>query len=269
MNMTMKHFRVSILLVAAAAILISSFSFHVSAAFPLRVVVNNEKIAFPDAQPYLDENDRTMVPVRFVSEALGADVKWDGKTEKVTITKGSIKAILQIGKKSIEVNGKAQNMDTVAVKKEGRTIVPVRFVSQALGAEVEWDEAVSTVYITTGGTSDPKPGGTENVGGFTVPLDTDLLVVEDNYGGDRVVSFEVNLLRADVERQIEHLADILSQKCDQATVDTVVAHIKKKKERFDLLEEFYMLDKKSDRYIYIFESKFEDISIMYYIDEIK
>lgn len=266
MNKTLKKIQLSLLMIVAATLVLTSF--HVSAAFPLRVVVNGDRVNFPDAQPYIDENDRTMVPVRFVSEALGADVKWEDKTKKVTITKGSIKAILQIGKKSIEVNGKAQNMDTVAIKKEGRTFVPARFVSQALGADVEWDEAVTTVYITTGGKDEVKPGGTEDVGGFIVPLDVDLLAFESDYGGARVAWFEVNLLREDVEKQIEDLEKILSQKCDKATVDEVIAHISKKTERFQLLEEKFIMDKKTDRYVWIMETKTEDINVLYYLDEV-
>jgi len=52
----------------------------------IRVVVNGTKINFPDAEPFIDENSRTQVPIRFVGEALGADVSWDGNTKKVTIT---------------------------------------------------------------------------------------------------------------------------------------------------------------------------------------
>ncbi|RIX50890.1 copper amine oxidase N-terminal domain-containing protein [Paenibacillus nanensis] len=258
----MKKFQLSLLMIVAAALVLTSF--HVSAAFPLRVVVNGERVNFPDAQPYIDENDRTMVPVRFVSEALGADVKWEDKTKKVTITKGSIKAILQIGKKSIDVNGKAQNMDTVAIKKEGRTFVPARFVSQALGADVEWDEAVTTVYITTGGKDEEKPGATRDVAGFKVPEDIDLLVVDSTYNGEVIVEFEVNLLRANVEKQIEDLAKILSQKCDQDTVDAVVDHIKKKQERFYELEEKFIHDKKSKQDVWIMQSYLEDITVVYF-----
>ncbi|GAE90976.1 copper amine oxidase-like protein [Acetivibrio straminisolvens JCM 21531] len=49
---------------------------------PIRVVVNGTKINFPDAEPFIDENSRTQVPIRFVGEALGADVSWDGNTKK-------------------------------------------------------------------------------------------------------------------------------------------------------------------------------------------
>jgi len=68
-----------------------------AAKIPLRVVVNGSRINFPDAQPFIDENGRTQVPVRFVSEALGADVGWDGKTKTVTIEQGKNKISLVVG----------------------------------------------------------------------------------------------------------------------------------------------------------------------------
>jgi len=80
---------------------------------PIRVVVNGTKINFPDAEPFIDENSRTQVPIRFVGEALGANVSWDGNTKKVTITLNGKKVVLQIGNKNYEVNGQQKQMDTV------------------------------------------------------------------------------------------------------------------------------------------------------------
>ncbi|WP_003515002.1 copper amine oxidase N-terminal domain-containing protein [Acetivibrio straminisolvens] len=130
---------------------------------PIRVVVNGTKINFPDAEPFIDENSRTQVPIRFVGEALGANVSWDGNTKKVTITLNGKKVVLQIGNKNYEVNGQQKQMDTVALLKESRTFVPVRFVSEALGATVKWNANIRTVYIDMDGDAAPSPeptGGT-------------------------------------------------------------------------------------------------------------
>jgi len=130
---------------------------------PIRVVVNGTKINFPDAEPFIDENSRTQVPIRFVGEALGADVSWDGNTKKVTITLKGRKVVLQIGNRNYEVNGQQKQMDTVALLKESRTFVPVRFVSEALGATVNWNANIKTVYIDMNGGTAPSPeptGGT-------------------------------------------------------------------------------------------------------------
>ncbi|WP_026478301.1 copper amine oxidase N-terminal domain-containing protein, partial [Alkaliphilus transvaalensis] len=93
---------------------------------PLRIVVNGERITLPDAQPFVDANSRTQVPVRFVSEALGAKVDWNSSQQKVTVVLNDREIILYIGDKNYLVNGASQEMDTEALLKEGRTFVPLR-----------------------------------------------------------------------------------------------------------------------------------------------
>ncbi len=144
---------------------------------PLRVVVNGSRISFPDAQPFIDENGRTQVPVRFVSEALGADVGWDGKTKTVTIEQGKNKISLVVGKSEYTVNGKKMKMDTSVLLLEDRTFVPVRFVSEGLGANVEWNASIRTVYITTGGavpTPTPEEGEVRYYDGIVFNPATDV-----------------------------------------------------------------------------------------------
>lgn len=118
-----------------------------SVELPLRVVVNNVKVNFPDAQPYIDSNGRVQVPVRFVTEALGAEVSWNGTSKMVTIKRQGVTVTMKIGEKIINVNGRQKTLDTKAVLISGRTFVPVRFVSEALGAKVSWDAQIRTAYI--------------------------------------------------------------------------------------------------------------------------
>jgi len=127
------------------------------AEIPLRVVVNGEKVNFPDAQPFIDENGRTQVPVRFVSEALGANVAWDGAAKKATVTLNNRKVVLTIGLRTYEINNQTYQMDTVALLKESRTFVPIRFVSEALGATVTWDQNARSVYIKFDPKASPAP----------------------------------------------------------------------------------------------------------------
>ena len=134
------------------------------AEMPLRVVVNGEKIYFPDAQPFIDANGRTQVPVRFVSEALGAKVDWNGDTKKVSVALNSRNVILTIGLKKYEINNQSYQMDTVALLQESRTFVPIRFVSEALGASVVWDQATKSVYIKFDANASPAPLPTPQTG---------------------------------------------------------------------------------------------------------
>ena len=152
----MKKVTLTLVLIMVITTILSTNIFAVE--IPLRVVVNGERISFPDAQPFIDENGRTQVPVRFVSEALGADVGWDGSTRTVTVEQGRNKISLVVGKSEYTVNSKKMEMDTSVIIVEDRTFVPIRFVSEALGADVDWNASIRTVYITTGGTvATPSP----------------------------------------------------------------------------------------------------------------
>ena len=115
------------------------------------VRVNGMVIAFPDGQPYVDANSRTMIPVRFVTEQLGAKVSWGNKTQTAVIEKDGIRIDIPIGDSMLKVteNGKVRSvqMDTEAMLKEGRTYVPIRFVAEALGAVVDYSDAFRTVGI--------------------------------------------------------------------------------------------------------------------------
>ena len=135
-------------LIMALAMLLSS-GVLAAVSFPLSVYVDGQRVQFPDATPFIDGNNRTMVPVRFVSEALNAEVGWDGALRQVTVTKESKKIVLTINKPEMQINGVTKVLDCAPLIVDDRTFVPIRFVSEALDAVVEWDGAVRTVYIST------------------------------------------------------------------------------------------------------------------------
>ena len=101
-------------------------------------------------QPAIVVNDRTLVPLRGIFEALGAKVYWNGENESVTAIKDDINIYLQIGNKTATKNGKEIALDVPAQVVNDRTLVPVRFVSEALGAKVDWDDKNQAVLIQTG-----------------------------------------------------------------------------------------------------------------------
>jgi hypothetical protein len=113
------------------------------------VVMDGEKIWFPDAQAFVDENDRTLVPVRFVAEKMKAKVGWEPQTMTVPIERDQQKILLTIGESKAVVNGEEVAFDTKATISGERTFVPLRFVTEVLGAEVKWDGPTATVFITT------------------------------------------------------------------------------------------------------------------------
>ena len=100
-----------------------------------------------DAAPII-RNSRTMLPVRFVAENLGASVGWDGATSTVTVSTATTKIEIVIGKATAKINGAEVTLDSPAFIENSRTYLPVRFVSENLGASVGWDGATSTVTLT-------------------------------------------------------------------------------------------------------------------------
>uniref|UniRef100_UPI0013E0ACCE copper amine oxidase N-terminal domain-containing protein n=1 Tax=Paenibacillus xylaniclasticus TaxID=588083 RepID=UPI0013E0ACCE len=112
------------------------------------IIVNGQKVKFPDSEPYINTDGFTMVPIRFVSEKLGADVKWNNKTQTAIIAYKGQKIEMQIGSKNAVVDGEAVTLDTAAEKYEGRTMVPLRFVSEVLHSDVKWDAGAHSVRVT-------------------------------------------------------------------------------------------------------------------------
>ncbi len=107
-----------------------------------------------DAAPYI-EDGRTLVPVRYLADALGAKTAWDETTQKVTVTEGSTTIMLTIGSTALAVSGTARQMDVAPVIRDGRTYLPARYVAEALGAKVDWDQDSQTVTITLGDAAVP------------------------------------------------------------------------------------------------------------------
>ena len=102
-----------------------------------------------DVAPVI-RNDRTMLPARFVAEALGASVEWDEAAQKVTITKENTVIEITIGSNIAFVNGMEVILDSPAFIENSRTYLPLRFIAENLGAEVEWNQELQQIYITPG-----------------------------------------------------------------------------------------------------------------------
>lgn len=106
----------------------------------------NDQILYFDVNPIID-NGRTLVPVRGIFENLGADVQWIAQTSTVLATRGDTQVRLQIGNASAYVNDQVIPLDVPAKIVGGSTMVPVRFISESLGATVGWESSSSTVLI--------------------------------------------------------------------------------------------------------------------------
>ncbi|ECH9276373.1 copper amine oxidase N-terminal domain-containing protein [Salmonella enterica subsp. enterica] len=117
----------------------------------IEVLVNARRVAFPDVRPQI-KNGNTLIPLRFVTDKLAGKLTLSGKN--ISIEKGDRLIAMTIGGKTATVNGETVTLDTPSVAVDGRTLVPLRFVSEALGEPVKWDSV--NQYIWIGSTEVPK-----------------------------------------------------------------------------------------------------------------
>ncbi|MGC8943049.1 MAG: stalk domain-containing protein [Caldisericia bacterium] len=99
--------------------------------------------------PFIVPPGRTVVPIRFISETFGAEVNWEGdtKTIRIYLKSKNIRITLQVGNKLARVNDKIITLDAAPLIKEGRTFVPLRFISESFGAEIKWFSQEKKIVI--------------------------------------------------------------------------------------------------------------------------
>lgn len=99
--------------------------------------------------PYVTENNTTLVPLRVITEAFGAEVNWDGSTQKITLTYPSVNIELQIGNIIATVNDHTEKLlESPALSENGVTMVPLRFISETFGATVGYDNDTQAILVT-------------------------------------------------------------------------------------------------------------------------
>lgn len=118
-----------------------------AAAAEIRVTLDDAPLSF-DTAPII-ENDRVLVPMRGILEALGYSVTWEQATQTVTANKGTLSIELPLGSDTALVNGSLVSIDAPAKLHQERTFVPLRFLAEYSGAEVLWDGTTATVSIHT------------------------------------------------------------------------------------------------------------------------
>lgn len=144
---------------AAAILIFSTFSFtkidNASAATNISIYLNDAKQSYSNKA--MIKNGATLVPLRGIFEGLGAQVTWNASTKTIDATKGGTKVWLKIGSTTTKVDGKNVSIAVPAQVVNGSTLVPLRFISESLGAQVEWVQATQTIKIVTGDSTSPKP----------------------------------------------------------------------------------------------------------------
>ncbi|MEE4563263.1 stalk domain-containing protein [Paenibacillus polymyxa] len=143
----MKRFGVALL---STLVLTSAFANLAGAqSGDIKVIINGVTQQYTQS-PIVSQNT-TLVPLRGVFESLGAQVEWDSKAKKVTASKNDDTLTLNIGSKLAYKNSKPVQLDAATQIQKGQVLVPLRFVSQSLGAKVNWDQTSRTVTISNQG----------------------------------------------------------------------------------------------------------------------
>lgn len=140
--------------ILSVVMLLTIIMVPVTASDNIKVVIDGTEIFF-DVPP-MTISDRTMVPLRAIFEALGATVNWNEATQTVTSQRDDITVKLTIGVLVMYVNRRAVSLDVPARIINNRTLVPVRAISEAFGADVSWNEDAKIVYISSQKTASSK-----------------------------------------------------------------------------------------------------------------
>jgi|GEM_PF-6433270 len=131
---------------AGLALLVAAGASPGAAEVPIRVFVHGEQVHFPDQEPIV-VSDRTLVPVRAVFESIGAEVTWDSDARRVTVSWTGNQAAVFIGSTTAWVNGSRRTLDVAPRIVGDRTMVPLRFLAEALGLKVEWYDPYWAVVV--------------------------------------------------------------------------------------------------------------------------
>lgn len=126
-------------------VLMNDNSLSTGSWFSPTVKVNGEQLNF-DVPPVITQG-RTMVPVRTIFEKLGAEVNWNPVNKTIRAVKGNSAILLTIGSSTAYVNGKTVTLDAPAQIIQNRTLVPLRFISESFGADVNWNPNLQLVKI--------------------------------------------------------------------------------------------------------------------------
>jgi len=178
---------------------------QVSANTPITVVVDGQVVAFTDQQP-MNEGGTILVPVRGVFELMGFTPAWEPSTSTATLTSEDAVIAITVGESTFTVNGETFVAEPLPARLvEGRVLLPLRAVAEALGATPEWNGATQTAYIQTKSAEAP-------------PVTPELPAAV----GTLIPSIEVEFVVFEYGRAIEGITMILTDVYDRITDDKLI-----------------------------------------------
>ena len=138
--------RTGVLFSIIAALLIAFLPVQAFAAEQsINLTLDGEKLQL-DVSPLLQDN-RTLIPIRTLSEELGLEVDWNASTQTATIVDQDLSIQLKVGSNEVTINGEKEKIEVPAMINKERIFVPIRFVMETYGLEVKWDQTSKTVQL--------------------------------------------------------------------------------------------------------------------------
>ncbi|MBD3922462.1 ABC transporter substrate-binding protein [Paenibacillus sp. PR3] len=132
-------------LTLALIVALASIPFTTAAASPISVILDGERLSF-DVPPQVIGGS-TMIPYSALTKKLGATLSTDAKAKKLTVKRGSTTVELTVNSSTAVINGKSVKLDAKVVEKNGRTLVPLRFLGEAFGLWINWNNSTKTVNL--------------------------------------------------------------------------------------------------------------------------
>jgi Copper amine oxidase N-terminal domain. len=165
----------------------------------------NGKAVNMDVTP-IEQNDRILVPFRAIAESLGIEVTWDEATNTVTAVKNGKKIVFTINSNVALVDGKQVVLDAPAIILNDRTMVPVRFLAESLGADVKWDADNFKVVIATKAEEQkpvPTPTVTPQPSATPAPATTPVVAVPSQSSSSQSSDTQKQKLLAEIVAKYE------------------------------------------------------------------
>ncbi|MGG4141596.1 TraB/GumN family protein [Paenibacillus algorifonticola] len=134
-------------LIMSLFVAFSLFTPAYAAEKPISVVINGSEVKFDNFEPVIEKGS-TLVPMRPILEELDAKVVWNKSTQTVTATKEGVDLSLQIGNKTATVNGEKKQLEVAPKTIKNVTYIPLRFIGEAAGYQVDWSKALRTITFT-------------------------------------------------------------------------------------------------------------------------
>ncbi len=233
----LKNRRLLVFILVLALVFVMAMPASVSAAKAVNVTVNGEQVVWTDAAPFIDSNERTMVPLRAVADALGIDVEWLSKEKcaKFTGTRDitsrdyemSMEETVEfyinedsmytdrtffLGPEWVDTAVNEVKMDTAPIIRNSRTYAPIRYLAESFGYKVDWDKSTRTVIITDAG-SEAFPAEYPGLYAYVIDKMGGTLAASATYSGQtaampaKITCLEGNFGGIEYSGSIEFLAD--------------------------------------------------------------